>query len=109
MSLSGVFDFAPLQHFSFNSDFRLDAAAVAHLNLYDKATTVKAPLVVAAGGDESSEFQRQSRLVAERWAPQARPALILPGVNHFSIVDAFAERSQPLHSAALELLGSDPD
>ena len=107
LSLSGVFDFAPLQLFSFNSDFRLDEAAVARLNLYDKATTVKAPLVVAAGGDESSEFRRQSTLIAGRWSPQARPALILPGVNHFSIVDAFAERSQPLHSATLGLLGSD--
>jgi arylformamidase len=107
MSLSGLFDFEPLRIHSFNSDFRLDEPAVARLNLHDKPTVIKAPLVIAAGGDESSEFQRQSRLIAEHWSPQARPALILPGVNHFSIVDAFAERSQPLHSAALQLLGSD--
>jgi arylformamidase len=105
--ISGLFDFAPLRIHSFNSDFHLDAAAVARLNLDDKTTTIKAPLVVAAGGDESSEFQRQSRLIAANWAPQARPAILLPGVNHFSIVDAFAERSQPLHKATLELLGSD--
>ena len=103
-SLSGLCDFAPLRIHSFNSDFQLDDAAVARLNLYDKATTIKAPLVVAAGGDESSEFQRQSRLLAEKWAPQARPVIILPGVNHFSIVDAFAERSQPLHEATLAFL-----
>ena len=109
VSLSGLFDFAPLPLYSLNSDFQLDAAAVARLNLYDKPTTVKAPLVVAAGGDESSEFQRQSRLIAERWSPQVRSLLMLPGVNHFSIVDAFAERSQLLHDAVLELLGSDPD
>jgi arylformamidase len=107
LSLSGLFDFAPLRIHSFNSDFRMDEAAVERLNLHDKPTTIKAPLVMAVGGDESSEFQRQSALIAERWSPQARPALTLPGVHHFSIVDAFAERSQPLHSAALELLGSD--
>jgi arylformamidase len=105
VSLSGLFDFAPLLQHSFNSDFRLDAAAAERLDLHDKPTTVKAPLVVAAGGDESSEFQRQSRLIAERWAPQARPAMILPGVNHFSIVDAFAERAQPLHRRTLGLFG----
>jgi arylformamidase len=77
---------------------------VARLNLYDKATTTKAPLVVAAGGDESSEFQRQSRLIAESWSPQVRAPLVLPGVNHFSIVDAFAERGQPLHEATVALL-----
>jgi arylformamidase len=103
VSLSGLFDFAPLLQHSFNNDFRLDAADAARLNLYDKASTVKAPLLVAAGGDESSEFQRQSRLIAERWAPQAEGPMILPGVNHFSIVDAFAERAQPLHRKALEL------
>ena len=104
VSISGLFDFEPLRIHSFNSDFHLDHAAVARLNLYDKDTTIKAPLVAAVGGDESSEFQRQSRLIAERWSPQAPPAMVLPGVNHFSIVDAFAERSQPLHEATLSLL-----
>jgi arylformamidase len=60
--------------------------------------------MVAAGGDESSEFQRQSRLISERWAPQARPLTLLPGVHHFSIVDAFAERSNVLHEATLTLV-----
>lgn len=60
--------------------------------------------MVAAGGAESSEFQRQSRLIAERWAPQVRKLHILPGANHFSIVDAFAERGQPLHKSTLGLL-----
>ena len=107
VSLSGLFDFAPLRLFSFNSDFGLDEAAVARLDLHDKATTLAAPLVIAAGGAESSEFQRQSRLIAERWGPQVRSLHILPGVNHFSIVDAFAERGQPLHTETLQLLGSD--
>ena len=103
VSLSGLFDFAPLVGYSGNADFRLDAAAVERLNLYDKRPVIRAPLVVAVGGDESGEFQRQSRLLAERWSPQARPVVVLPGVHHFSIVDAFAERGQPLHQATLAL------
>jgi len=59
--------------------------------------------VIAAGANESSEFQRQSRLLAERWQPQVKALQILPGLNHFSIVDAFAERGQPLYEAALGL------
>lgn len=104
VSISGLFDFAPLRIHSFNADFHLDDAAVARLNLYDKPATIKAPLVVAVGGAETSEFQRQSRLIAERWAPQAKPALVLPALNHFTIVDAFAERAQPLHRETLALL-----
>ena len=103
--ISGIFDFAPLRLFSFNADFRLDEAQVARLNLYDKPPALGAPLVVAAGADESAEFQRQSRLLAERWSGITRSLLLLPGANHFSIVDAFAERGQPLYEQTLALFG----
>ena len=101
--ISGLADFEPIRRFSFNSDFRLDAAAVARLNLHTRAPQLKAPLVVAVGGDESSEFVRQSRILAEAWKPQVKSLLVMPGYNHFSIVDAFAERGQPLHDATLKL------
>jgi arylformamidase len=99
--LSGVFDFEPLRLFSFNSDFRLDAAAIGRLNLADKRPTIAAPMVVAAGANESSEFRRQSRLLADAWKPQVRELMLLPGLDHFSIVDAFAERGAALHEATL--------
>jgi arylformamidase len=99
--MSGVFDFEPLRLFSFNTEFRLDPAAVARLNLADKRRTVSAPLVIAAGAEESSEFRRQSRALADAWRGQVSSLLMLPGLHHFSIVDALAERGQPLHDAAL--------
>ena len=102
--LSGIFDFAPLRLFSFNQDFQLDAAAVARLDLLRRRPTIAAPLVVAAGADESSEFQRQSRELAAAWRPQVRALHLLPGVHHFSIVDAFAERGQPLYESTLGLI-----
>ena len=101
--LSGIFDFAPLRLFSFNQDFGLDDAAVARLDLVRRRPTLDAPLVVAAGAAESSEFQRQSRELAQAWKPQVRKLHLLPGVHHFSIVDAFAERGQPLFEDTLAL------
>jgi len=103
ISLSGVFDFEPLRHFSYNSDFKLDEAAVARLNLYDKKPVIQAALVAAAGGDESSEFRRQTQLIAAAWPTVKQPAMILPSLHHFSIVDAFTERSQPPYEATLAL------
>jgi arylformamidase len=100
---SGVFDFAPLLQFSYNADLKLDPGCVARLSLHDKKPTLAAPLVIAVGGDESSEFQRQSRLLARAWKPQVKSLLVLPGLNHFSIVDSFAERGQPLYDATLAL------
>ncbi|HEX4780875.1 MAG TPA: alpha/beta hydrolase [Usitatibacter sp.] len=99
---SGVFDFEPLLIHGFNADFKLDAEAARALTLLGRKPTVAAPLVVAAGASESSEFQRQSRELAAAWAPQARE-LMLPGHNHFSIVDSFAERGQPLYEETLRL------
>jgi arylformamidase len=95
--ISGVFDFEPLRLFAFNSDFRLDAASIARLALASRRPTVEAPILVAAGADETSEFRRQSQLLADAWQPQAETLMLLPGHNHFSIVDAFAERGSPLY------------
>ena len=101
--ISGIFDFEPMRLFSFNSDFALDAAAVERLAVHKRKPTISAPLVIAAGAAESSEFRRQSMLLADAWSPQVRSLLMLPDLNHFSVVDAFAERGQPLYEQALAL------
>lgn len=101
--VSGVFDFEPLRLFAFNSDFRLDAVSIARLNLADQRPTIAAPMIVAAGADESSEFRRQSQLLADAWKEQVAALLLMPGLDHFSIVDAFAERGTPLYEGTLAL------
>jgi arylformamidase len=103
--ISGVFDFEPLLLHAFNADFKLTPESARALSLHDKKPTVAAPLVIAAGALESSEFRRQSRILAESpyWKPQVKALQILPGLNHFTIVDAFAERGQPLYEATLGL------
>ena len=101
--ISGVFDLTPLPFYSANEDLKLDAAEARRLSVMDAKPTVAAPLVVAAGGGETAEFQRQSRDFAAAWGAQVRECQILPGYNHFSILDAFIERGQPLHTATLNL------
>ena len=101
--ISGVFDFSPMPLFSGNADFRLDSSSARALDVHDRKPTNPAPLVVAVGGAESGEFIRQSRLLADRWAPQVRSLRILPGLHHFSVLEALAERGQPLHADALSL------
>ena len=101
--VSGIFDFTPLPLFSGNVDLRLDAQSARTLDLHDKAPGLAAPLVVAVGGEESGEFIRQSRLLARRWSSQVRALHVLPGLHHFSVLDALAERGQPLHADTLAL------
>jgi arylformamidase len=103
VAISGVFDFSPMPLFSGNADFLLDPASARALDLHDKPAKNPAPIVVAVGGAESGEFIRQSRLIADRWAPQVRSLRGLPGLHHFSVLEALAERGQPLHADTLSL------
>lgn len=103
VAISGLVHFEPLLHYSANADFRLDRESARRLDLWDRRATIPAPLVVAVGGDESAEFRRQSRLLAESWESQVKALVVLPGLNHFSVLEAFAERGQALHEAALAL------
>ncbi|MDB5955215.1 alpha/beta hydrolase [Ramlibacter sp.] len=62
-------------------------------------------LYSVAGGEESEEYHRQNRLIQEAWGPRRVPVCeTLPGLNHFSIVDALVEPSHRLHQLALDLL-----
>ena len=99
--ISGIFDFSPLPLFSGNADLRLDSVSARALDLHERRPTVDAPLAVAVGGEESGEFIRQSRLITDRWAPQVESLHILPSLHHFSVLEALAERGQPLQVATL--------
>jgi arylformamidase len=107
VSLSGVHDLAPMVHFSFNADFRLDAAEAARLSPTSLTPRSLAPLLVAVGADETSEFVRQTRILWDAW-PANRPAgarapLIIPGRHHFSVVADYADPASELTRTTLAL------
>jgi arylformamidase len=100
VSLSGVHDLAPMLQFSYNTDLKLDAAEAARLSPVRLAPRSIAPLLIAVGGEETSEFIRQARILWEAW-PANRPAgdaapLIVPARNHFSVVADYADPDSEL-------------
>lgn len=107
VTLSGVHDLAPLVHFSFNVDFRLDDALAAQLSPINHGSHTKAPLLAAVGGAETSEFLRQTQLIWDAW-PQNRPPgsrgpLVVPDKHHFSVVVDYANPESELTRATLAL------
>jgi arylformamidase len=107
VSVSGVHDLAPMPLFSFNSDLRLDADTAWALSPAGLTPTVRAPLVIAVGGAETSEFIRQARLLWDAW-PAQRPAgttapLVVAGQNHFGVVAEYARGDSALTQATLAL------
>lgn len=107
VSLSGVHDLAPMVGFSYNVDLRLDAAEAARLSPVNRRPRSRVPLLIAVGGDETSEFLRQAQLLWDAW-PESRPAasggpLVVAGRNHFSVVAEYADPASAVTQATLAL------
>ena len=108
VSLSGVHDLAPMVLFSANVDLRLtpeDARAVSPLHL-PPATT--APILLAVGANETSEFIRQTDLLWDAWPANRPPGMAaplhVPARHHFDVVMDYADPASALTRATLALL-----
>jgi len=107
VSLSGVHDLEPLVMFSFNSDFRLDPAEAARLSPTRLRPRMAAPLLLAVGADETSEFVRQTHLLWDAW-PEIRPPgeeapFIIPMRHHFDVVADYGDPRSDLVRRTLAL------
>jgi arylformamidase len=108
LSISGVFDLEPLLQVSFNADLKLDRSKARALSPIHCTAGVQAPLLLAVGSGETSEFSRQSWLLWERW-PECRPAaahspLLIAGRHHYSVVSELGDPRSELTAATLEML-----
>lgn len=105
--ISGIYDLQPLVRAPFLSeDLQLDDPTARLVSPVDYLPNADTPLVTAVGGDESSEFQRQNRLIRDAWPHCFRHDIALPGRHHLASVEALGEAGHPLHRATLQLLGS---
>ena len=108
VAISGVFDLEPLLQVSFNSDLRLDVARARALSPIHVASKVRAPLLIAAGANETGEFIRQSWLLWERW-PECHPRgstgpLLVPDTHHYGVLSELGDPGSELVSQLLGLL-----
>lgn len=62
-------------------------------------------LYAVVGGAESAAFLRQNELIRQAWGERVVPVRkTLPGLNHFSILDALTQPGHRLHQLACGLL-----
>lgn len=104
-AISGVFDLAPLTKISINQDLKLDdKSAHACSPLYWRVPAGRS-LDAVVGGNESSEFLRQSKTIAEAW----RQGMALTryeaieGANHFTVLDPLTEPTSAMTARVVEL------
>lgn len=103
--MSGLYDLDAVRHASFvNRDLKLAPEHVEALSPAGMQLQRHVPFISAVGGEESEEFQRQTRLLGERWKASRAAEVPLPGVNHLTICDEFADPRSPLFRQAKALL-----
>jgi arylformamidase len=98
LALSGLFDLRPFPYSYLQPALQLTTREVLALSPIDLEPQLAAPLTVAVGGAESSEFRRQSRELATCWGRQLRACSYeeIAGANHFTALDALFADSSPL-------------
>jgi arylformamidase len=106
LSISGVFDLEPIRQTpSLQADLQLTPASVRRLSPAFFPRPKGGRLYAAVGADESAEFMRQNHLIRDVWGPTAVPVCeVVPGKNHFTVMESLADPRGRLHDLALRLL-----
>lgn len=106
LSISGLYALEPLRHVPFLGDtLGLTPDNVPALSPALWPAPARGTLYSVVGGDESAEFIRQNALIRTAWGAERVPVCgVLPGLQHFSVVDALVQPTHALHAHAMRLL-----
>jgi arylformamidase len=104
-AISGLYDLAPLLHLGTNADFKLDAAEARRISPLFWPVAKGRVLDAVVGGIESSEFLRQSKIVADGWRDKGVETRYeaIPGMNHFTVCDPLINPTSAMTKRLVEL------
>ena len=106
-AISGLHDLAPFPYTFLQPKVQLTWDQVRKNSPILHLPEWSPPLLVAYGGDETNEFKRQSDDFFVAWKAKglAGERLVVPGKNHYDIVDGFLDAESPLLSVILGRMG----
>jgi arylformamidase len=107
VAISGLFDLAPVAQSFQNDSLQLSAEEIARFSPLKRPLSLRAPLRVAVGGAETSEFLRQSAEFARH--ARAQGAVVghmeVAQANHITVVlDELAQAERPLSQLTRDLV-----
>lgn len=104
-AISGIYDLTPLLHVSQNADLRLTPEEAKRVSVVQWAAPANRTLDAIVGGNESSEFLRQSRIIVDAWGQRgvATRYEAVPGKDHFTVVDALTDPGSTMTARVVEL------
>ena len=103
--ISGIFDPEPAMHTTVNAEIGLTEEIARRNNALRLAPRVRCPVQLFVGGDEPTEWIRQSELYAEhlRQHGLAPELTVVPGAHHFDILDQYVDAASPIVRAITDL------
>jgi arylformamidase len=106
LSISGLHELEPMMHTPFlQPSLRLTPRQVRDASPARLPPPSQGTLFAVAGGDESAEFLRQIQLIRDAWGESRVPVCeSLPGLNHFSMLEALVQPGHRLNRLAMQLL-----
>jgi len=105
LAISGIFDLEPVRLNYLNAKLGLDTAEARRLSPLFNLPARSAPLILACGGGELPELQRQSADCAAARVLAGLPGRLvrLPHLNHFTILEELARPAGQLTALVREL------
>lgn len=105
LGISGLYDLDPLMNTPSHQEvLRLTPHQVHIASPARLPRPARGRFYSVVGGQESGEYLRLNRLIQQSWGRERVPVAVnLPGLNHFSIVDALVKPDHRLYSMAREL------
>ena len=104
-AISGLFDLVPLVGTSINKALGLDRAAAMAASPLHWVPPGQGSLDAVVGGNESSEYFRQSRTVVEQWGRAGVATCFgeVSGANHFTAIAPLSDPNSPMVGRLREL------
>ena len=104
-AVAGLFDLTPLIGVSANQDLRLDADEARRVSPLFWPIASGRSFDAVVGGLESSEFKRQSRIIAQAWRSAAQTRYEeIAGMNHFTVADPLADPASAMVARLAQLV-----
>ena len=105
LSISGLFELESVRLTPCLSDLHLTPQDAVRCSPAWMPAPKTGRFYSVAGALESAEFLRHNLLIQQAWGKKRVPVSeALPGLQHFSIVEAFAQPGHRLHQLTLELM-----
>jgi acetyl esterase/lipase len=107
LAISGIYDLEPIRLNYLNDKLRLDEAEAERNSPLMHLPGMAGELIVAYGTRELPELCRQSIEYGQAWAERGLDGHLLPidGADHFTILEALADRRGALTEALVDMAG----